>query len=78
MDRVRLAIEAVRFEDSVNADRVQRRTERLAAREMRREDLSDIDIPDEIGQVEVPLPDLTKFDQFLTTGEPEQIMDTHI
>jgi hypothetical protein len=74
MDRVRLAIEAVRFEDSVNADRVQRRTEQLAAREMRREDLSDIDISDAIGQVEVPLPDLAKFDQFLTTGDPDSCL----
>jgi len=73
-DTMRLAIEAVRFEDSVNADRVQRRTEQLAAREMRREDLSDIDIPDAIGQVEVPLPDLAKFDQFLTSGEPDSCL----
>jgi hypothetical protein len=74
MDRVRLAIEAVRFEDNVNADRVQRHTEQLAAREMRREDLSDIDISDAIGQVEVPLPDLAKFDQFLTTGDPDSCL----
>lgn len=74
MDRVRLAIEAVRFEDDVNADRVRRRTERLAAQEMRCEEVDDIDIPDELGQVEVPLPDLTKFDQFLTTGEHDSCL----
>jgi len=74
MDRVHRAIEAVQFEDGVHADRVRHRTERLAAQEMRREGLDDIDIPDDFGQVEVPLPDLRKFDQFLTTGEPDSCL----
>lgn len=71
MKRVRRAIEDVRFEAALDDDRVRRRAEHLAARDTPRGDHDAIDIPDEFAQVEVPLPDLTKFDQFLTSGEPD-------
>ena len=74
MQRVRRAIEDVRFDATLDDNRVRRRTEHLAARETPREDLLDIDIPDDFAQVEVPLPDLTKFDQFLNSGEPESCL----
>ena len=74
MQRVRRAIEDVRFEAALDDDRIRRRTEHLAARETPREDLRDIDIPDDFTQVEVPLPDLAKFDQFLNSGEPESCL----
>jgi len=74
MERVRRAIEDVRFEAGLDDDRVRRRTEHLAARETRREDHDAIDIPDDLAQVEVPLPDLAKFDQFLNSGEPDSCL----
>jgi len=74
MERVRRAIEDVRFDAGLDADRVRRRTEHLAARETPRADLDSIDIPDDFAQIEVPLPDLSKFDQFLTTGEPDSCL----
>lgn len=74
MQRVRRAIEDVRFEPALDDDRVRRRTEHLAARQTPCEDHSGIDIPDDLAQVEVPLPDLSKFDQFLTPGEPESCL----
>jgi len=66
MERVRRAIEDVRFEAALDDDRVRRRAEHLAARDTAREVHDANDIPDELAQVEVPLPDLSRFDQFLT------------
>ncbi len=71
MERLQRAIEDVRFEATLDDDRVRRRTEHLAARETLRGDHDASDISDQLTQVEVPLPDLTKFDQFLTSGEPD-------
>ncbi len=73
VERVRRAIEDVRFEPGLDAERVQRRAERLAARETPA-DIDPLSIPDDLGQVEVPLPDLAKFDQFLTSGEPDSCL----
>jgi transposase len=69
MERVRRAIEDVRFEAALDEDRVRRRTEHLAARDTARGDHEADEIPDELAQVQVPLPDLSRFDQFLTSGE---------
>jgi hypothetical protein len=74
MERVRRAIEDVRFEAGRDDDRIRRRTEHLAARETAREDHDAIDIPDDLAQIEVPLPDLAKFDQFLNSGEPDSCL----
>ncbi len=74
MQRVRRAIQDVRFEAALDDDLIRRRTEHLAARATPREDLCDIDIPNDFAQVEVPLPDLTKFDQLLNSGEPESCL----
>ncbi|MHC4107427.1 MAG: IS21 family transposase [Planctomycetota bacterium] len=74
MERVRRAIADMRSEAALDADRVRHRTEHLAAREASRESLDAANIPDNLGQVEVPLPDLSKFDQFLTTGEPDSCL----
>ncbi len=71
MQRVRRAVDDVRFETALDDDRIRRRAEHLAARQTPREDFCDIDIPDDFAQVEVPLPDLAKFDQFLNSGEPD-------
>ena len=76
MERVRRAIEDVRLETALDDDRVRRRTEHLAARETSRAPLEDdaIDIPGDLAQIEVPLPDLAKFDQFLNSGEPDSCL----
>jgi hypothetical protein len=74
MERVRRAIEDVRFEAALDDDRVRRRTEHLAARETSRAGHDAIDIPDDLAEIEVPLPDLAKFDQFLNSGEPDSCL----
>lgn len=74
MERVRRAIEDVRFDAALDDDRIRRRTEHLAARETAREDLDAVDLPDDLAQIEVPLPNLTKFDQFLNSGEPDSCL----
>lgn len=70
LERVRQAIEGVGGDDSVNADHIRHRTERLATTETTpREDLASVGNPQDLEQVAVPLPDLTKFDQLISSGE---------
>jgi hypothetical protein len=74
LERVRRAIEDVGFDNGADADRVRRRTERLAAAETTPpEDLDGVGNADHVGRVEVPLPDLTKFDQLISSGEPAYV-----
>jgi transposase len=74
MERVRRAIEDVRFEAGLDGDRVRRRTEHLGARETLREDHDATGISGDLAEIEVPLPDLGKFDQFLNSGESDSCL----
>ena len=71
MERVRRAIEEVAFDDGLDADRIRRCTERLATSDTWHEDANHTAFGNDVHQVEVPLPDLAKFDQFLISGEPD-------
>lgn len=74
LERVRRAIEDVGFDHGADADRIRRRTERLAAAETTPpEDLDGVGNVETVSRVEVPLPDLAKFDQLISSGEPAYV-----
>jgi transposase len=70
LERVRRAIETACRSGAPDAERIRQRAEHLAATATTTSRADDPEIPDEFDRVEVPLPDLSMFDQFLTIGDP--------
>jgi transposase len=79
LERVRRAIEWCSVHGGPQADWIVQRVARLRSDETQRPDLLDLsDQSAAVRQVQVPLPDLSRFDQFLSLGDPDDVPESPV